>query len=129
MRYLKMFKESNNFDKLKFFTEENLAYLLDNKEYKIVFRNADTNCYISLTKSNKFGQIRINWNDVKDYLIPFIEVLKDEYKIINFIPWKGSTGNIAFVVDKNDLSKYYHIEDLENFKLEFYQMIIKLDLN
>ena len=85
-----------------------------------------------LIKSNKFGQSLISWNDVKDYLIPFIEALKDEYKIINFTPWKGisnSPGNIAFIVNRNDLFKYYHIEDLENLKLDFYQMLIKVDLN
>lgn len=138
MRYLKPFNESKKFDDLKTFCEENLAYLFDNKDYRITFRSDTTDPftienykYISITKFNRVQGV-INWCDIKDYLIPFINALQDEYKLNKFVNKKDkSLSDIAFIepTGYKELFIYYKVEDLEDLELSFEQILIKVDLS
>lgn len=80
MIYLKSFNESVDYNELKEFCEMNLAYLLD-QGFDVLVTLLNTNNYsVEIRKSN-IDDIWFNWNDVKDYIIPFLIRLKSEYEI------------------------------------------------
>lgn len=72
MRHLKRFNESNEED-IKVLIEQYLAYILDDMDLEIindrVFKND-----ITIILSNNSS---IYWKDIKDDIIPFIQILKD----------------------------------------------------
>lgn len=96
MKYLKRIFESVNIDELKDFCESNLIYLIDEGFTIEVIDNTDssfkkefagvtirlskydrtTNSLLGTYKYNK----DFNWNDIKDYYIPFLIRLSKEYK-------------------------------------------------
>lgn len=75
MKHIKLFNETkDNEDDLKDFCEINLAYLLDNEDFKL---NVDY--FHDHTQGGTYrGQIRLEnnnefkWDDIKDYFIPFL---------------------------------------------------------
>ena len=83
MKHLKKFNEGLLYSKedwtnsLREFCEMNLAYLLDDTKFKLSVKHRE----ISLTTHEEF-----RWDDVKDYFIPFLIHLENNFgSIINKI--------------------------------------------
>ena len=89
MRYLKRYNESVSKEDLQDFCESSLAYLMDEGFTIKIFSSDDP--YTSLPK----GQFNIwlqkdnaksffKWDEVKDYYIPFLQLLSNRYDIGGF---------------------------------------------
>jgi len=81
MKYLKKFNESAESEKIediKKFCNEYLAYLIDDG-YKVVVY--PTSVFPNITIGISYNNRGFMYNDIKDYFIPFITVLKDEFEL------------------------------------------------
>lgn len=92
MRYLKTFESIDLENDLQDFCEMNLAYLLDNDDFRLSViwqghgnMGSAKDCYnINLCKlDDDSASAGFTWNEVKDYYIPFIHMLNNEYKIMS----------------------------------------------
>jgi hypothetical protein len=96
MIYLKSFNESVDYNELKEFCEMNLAYLLD-QGFEVIVTLLNTNNYSVEIRKSDIDDIWFNWNDVKDYIIPFLIRLKGEYEIKG--DYHGKTTNFPRVTN------------------------------
>jgi hypothetical protein len=80
MRYLKKFNESVDQYELKEFCEINLAYLLD-QGFEVLVTLLNTNDYSVEIRKYDLDDYWFKWDQVKDYIIPFLIHLRNEYKI------------------------------------------------
>jgi hypothetical protein len=149
MRYLKLFNE-NYFDSLAFkireevedFCKDYLAYLLDENFELEVTKYTDTSRDLNTIKigirrePEKFGTFK--WDEVKDQVIPFLQVLKERYtldkplkkdnipfhKRSDIILYTEGFKQLAFetkgLIDEQDKS-------LENLKLRAIVLYVKLE--
>ena len=124
MKYLKKFNESvdieslNTVLELKSFTEDCLAYLLDDG-LEVDVQNAykqegywEEKIYeISLFNSTR----EFSWRQIKDYYIPFIQLLSNRYEILPLYTFKDEVDNFIIKIAAN-FSGYYHYtyEDIIN---------------
>lgn len=95
MEYIKSFNENQNTEilELKDFCEVNLAYLLDyGVELEVVEKPSGFKSFI-LVKINKFTLFLSEWDNLKDYIIPFITRLNNEYLVQEKINFLKKTGN------------------------------------
>jgi len=95
MRFLKGYNESvGSVDDVKEFCSNYLANLLDETTYQLSVTwemsgyRASPSYFVSLTRSISYdgrtiegAQDIIQWNDVKDHIIPFLHMLIREYQI------------------------------------------------
>lgn len=134
MRYLKDFNEGQFYtigNVLYTFTQDNLAYLLDEDNMKMrldihkrLSESGRFN-YYEFSLTNAYG---FKWEDIKDHFIPFIQRLqKLDYANICPLGSTEAAGREIKVrtIKKNDEfgfseSKYYSLEDIinDNFYLE-----------
>lgn len=90
MKYLKIFEdyENNNtksLDDVQEFCNLNLSYLLDD-DFKIITNNVEHQEYNDIhINISKLDDSKFTWNDVKDYIIPFIEIIDNKYHLENNI--------------------------------------------
>ena len=103
MKHLKRFNEGLDYNELKDFVEDCLAYLLDEGFHVFIPRGVSedgtTAIWLGLNyrenKSNAF-----TWDDIKDYYIPLLKLLSSRYDIIGFgEPSRGiedSTSQVRF---------------------------------
>jgi hypothetical protein len=100
MKYIKVFNEvKNNFDisELKDFCENNLAYLLD-YGVEIEVDVVPPGIVLSIKKFSLLSK----WDEVKDYIIPFINRLNNKYiveKQTNFLLKPGAKNYRASIND------------------------------
>ncbi len=89
MKYLKSFNENTeNFkEELLDFCESNLAYLLDEAELQVI-PNAGGWSELHLVRI-LLNEPKI-WNEIKDYMIPFLTRLIAKYEISN-LPFRDSS--------------------------------------
>jgi hypothetical protein len=96
MRYLKKYNEAlGGLDDVKEFCSNYLANLLDDTTYQLsvtsqtsAYTRVSPSYYLSLTRDISYdgrtvegGQDIINWDDIKDHIIPFLHMLTREYSI------------------------------------------------
>lgn len=88
MRHLRRYNESvYAVDEVKEFCGNNLAYLLDDDTYQFSVTSqmsgyrVSPSYYFSLYKVGNGAYDIINWNDIKDQVIPFLHMLIREYSI------------------------------------------------
>ena len=106
MKYLKRIFESKvgiDKDELTDFCEMNLAYLLDNGDFRIDIEYFDDLIgqdlvVIKLVKMVEFDtDVRVTtmyqWQEVKDYIVPFIVQLNKNYKLNT--TWNDNKGSIT----------------------------------
>ena len=103
MKHLKRFNESltdDEVEELKDFCESSLAYLLDDGYYVYIQRewNVGFHVLFGLPNDNFF------WNDVKDYYIPFLQLLSRRYKLV------GRVNQV--LVSSTDGENYYSYDYL-----------------
>lgn len=112
MKHLKRFNESVDMEaELKSFTEDCLAYLMDEGLNVEVEKSVEIHAFrqegydISLFNSTR----EFTWNQIKDYYIPFIQLLSNRYEIINM------TGDYTVKIGANYSGYYYYTyEDIVN---------------
>ena len=80
MKYIKLFEGFNN---LEDFCNSYLAYLLD-EDFKFDITEMKGCCKLIISNDDIF-----NWDNVKDYIIPFFEVLCENYNVYNYIGIKN----------------------------------------
>lgn len=97
MKYIKKFNESNidALEELKDFCESNLAFLLDEEYiiyytyYKSIYNYTENGTIINPIYSVQIVNRNINnalyWNDMKDYIIPFLERLSKNYTLHSLV--------------------------------------------
>lgn len=90
MKHLKRFNEDKFSlknedieDELRELCNDYLSYLIDSGFYINIFSANDTYITISKKENNSITHPIFSWLDVKDDIIPFIEILKSNYKIDN----------------------------------------------
>lgn len=88
MIHLRRFNEAvYGVDEVKEFCGNNLAYLLDDDTYQFSVTSqmsgyrVSPSYYFSLYKVGNGAYDIINWNDIKDQVIPFLHMLIREYSI------------------------------------------------
>ena len=117
MRYLKSFNEGrkSTTDELKEFSEDCLAYLLDDgfeiTTYTMPHNDRSAVIWIDKPGPNK-GQIKtrigFEWDEVKDYYIPFVQLLAKRYQLARFEVIGGVDYPVRFNygVDSPDLEDF-----------------------
>lgn len=145
MRYLRMFNEgfAQGFgeDVVKQFCEENLAYLLDDSQFSLRVddicaskNNQDYWLYRIELKTNSihkgaWGSPGFDWQDIKDYYIPFLTRLNNVSKIVGYCREENkfydyqSVEIIYQVSNKKERGyipyyKIVNIKDLDNLELD-----------
>ena len=100
MKYLRKIFESVNKEELLEFSENNLAYLIDEGFVIEVYRDRATNdvdyslCIkiIKVDNTSSNGYL-FSWNDIKDHFIPFIQRLVDKYELHKEVYWWNPLSN------------------------------------
>ena len=131
MRYLKKFNESVSEDILEEFTTTTnnyLAYLLDDgAEVKVTDKtryypfSETINLHISIEMYN-YQDSTIKWDDIKDYIIPYIEYISNEYSFTElednceimiryYRKWTSESGGY--------MTNYVRAKDIINDNLPF----------
>lgn len=149
MRYLKTFENLNYFssgvNEIETFIKNNLAYILDEGFiYKVDFRkyggrfNYQVRIYKIEQKDNNRKQVIFDWKNVKDDLIPFLELLNEKYTLDSYSPEDKSLvidsgDTLVFTPDKQwigNKKRWYNIEELiddsidDNDKFQFISFVI-----
>ena len=132
MKHLKRFNESlqsDEVDELKDFCETSLAYLLDDG-YDISISLRDQvrypdKPYIIVSLGLLEPQIpmwawpgmmkfrKFYWNDVKDYYIPFLQMLQRRYELISYL---DDTAHIYFCFNTASGFRYLSLDQVINDK-------------
>ncbi len=120
MRHLKRFNESNEED-IKVLIEQYLAYILDDMDLEIindrVFKND-----ITIILSNNSS---IYWKDIKDDIIPFIQILKDngyEFTKLTLNTWYFGTKEYTLNDVLNDKpSEIDNTNQLMNLNIKIFK--------
>jgi hypothetical protein len=121
MKYLKRYNESiGTSDKLIEFCEESLAYLLDNETLKLKVKEYKTRNAIFLQSKGFFKSEGVSWLDIKEDIIPFIELLSSKY-VMRY-------KNIDFYVvsDNKEQLNYFHLDEINDdldIKFEKYKIL------
>lgn len=138
MKHLKRFNESISVldkEEVREFCETRLAYLLDDGYEIHIRKDLDSTLVISFNlPSNKFGLsirtslnldedfVKFKWNDIKDYFIPFLTHLSNNYEI---------NGKVQFAVNRLGCKTYYfyntqQIIDDQPTKLDYHLYEIEI---
>lgn len=151
MRYLKNYNEAKfwrtvkSIESLKELCENSLAYLLDEDfelkletrigrfpELRTIDYNGEKGVNISLE-----SKITHTWSEIKDYYIPFLQLLTRRYKLYPYYQGQrfDTKGNLVnkcpvFIAMGGDDYVYYTLEDLIEDKIrdkdEFYSISVKV---
>lgn len=112
MKHLKKFNESHSdkVQEIRQFCEEALIELID-KGYSIDISKLHNSIKVSLVKNNK----SFYWVDIKDKVIPFLEILIDNYELITANEY--TDGNISLInIDYSSNSLTYdQLIDYEDY--------------
>lgn len=99
MRYLRKFNESIN-DDLQSFCNDNLAYLIDEGFRVKVDRTENNQVKIEIHKFYFPNWTKFTWDDVKDDVIPFLDILRDKYSFFEDIKF----------VSEDQYYNYFYLE-------------------
>lgn len=125
MKYLKRFNESVDFEeRLKDFCETHLAYLLD-EGFEVVLIDLDESydCEISIKREDKRT---FTWDEVKNYITPFIIHLNKEYELYKSedeLPPYVQVGDIGYI--QSELSTLYEPFSIEKISDESYEPFLR----
>ena len=124
MKYLKFYKLFENFhiedfiNELKEVSEMYLAYLLDDDNIKVsVYTYNDIVDWDVAIEVHTDRIQNIKWIDVRDHLIPFIEIINKKYKLVRE---NGQLHDDQLVLawDLNYDSTPFTIEELKSHPIE-----------
>lgn len=127
MKHLKPFNESlqpDEVEQLKDFCETSLAYLLDDG-YNVSVSVRDKVKYpgknhvivsLGLPKYIESGLLeygKFHWNDVKDYYIPFLQMLQRRYELL---PYLDASAHIYVCFNTASGFRYLSLDQVINDK-------------
>ena len=133
MRYLKTFetltKYTGDVYEIETFINNNLAYILDKGfTYKVNFKyyGGRMNYIVEIHKIEQNSKLRFKWEDIKDDIIPFLELLNDKYTLDSYSPEDKSLvidsgDTFIFTSDKKWIGnekRWYNIEELINDSID-----------
>ena len=137
MKYLRRFNESMT-DDLQIFCEENLAYLIDEGFKVKIDRTEDKEVKIEIHKFYFPNWTKFTWDDVKDDLIPFLEVLREKYSFFEDIKFVSEDQyynyfNLEYKYDDVTNETFSLNEDLERILREVgntdnFDKIVKIEI-
>lgn len=113
MKHLKRFNEGltdDEVEELKDFCESSLAYLLDDGYDVYIQREWNVGFHVVFGLPGPEDSEYFYWNDIKDYYIPFLQLLSKRYKLGTYSV-NGKSGNVFF---NSDNSAYYTVEQVIN---------------
>lgn len=124
MKYLKPFNEKFNISDLEEYCNNYLAYLLDEEDFYLEYIDSRmiSQCrYTEPIIKLKTKKPNYNWDDIKDYFIPFINITSKEYNIKDILinDMKVKIHNIL----KDDISTYWFMMD------KIFEIEIRFSLN
>lgn len=142
MRYLKRYNESlrvpSSFrEEIQEFCEDCFTYLMD-EGFRI-----ETNLYhldpvsVSFVFIKRFeGEVEpilFTWNEVKDYYIPFLQLLKNKYDVINSsnAPSNIANSEVQVVIRSSEHSSdsvYYTLQEAIDDKINHYDKIVYIKI-
>lgn len=147
MKYLKKFNEST-VDQFKSDMSDSLAYLLDDDDYITNIITVDNTMFLRIEKKYK-GFVRdiMWWNDIKDHMIPFMQLVRENYSIAEFNHGKSLNPKSEHIFEEEHVSVAFYryngyqnnndwyymnidsvIEDSDTIPEKFYEILIKLDI-
>jgi hypothetical protein len=110
MKYIKVFEDFNSTGtkKLREFTEDYLAYLLDDQDVKIQIElGNEEGSYGLMIHKYAYG---MDWLSIKDHFIPFLSMLIKDYDVFNTSI--GLTKNGHWIP-----GKVYSVDEIINDKV------------
>jgi len=125
MRYLKKFNESISKEYLQDFCESVLAYLMDEGfTVSIMCGDAYTFTIFLQKEAREF----FKWDEVKDYYIPFLQLLSNRYDIGTFVT-EASESSVRFRYRQKKDSSIYPYDSFVNTNKDFsYARVINDDI-
>jgi hypothetical protein len=105
MRYLKKYNESlNSRAELLEFCSDRLALLLDEGYNLKVDKKTDKDneFVITIRKIIDYSNIGFDFNDIKDEFIPFYEMLKEKYDLVDIYRGKANYPGFVELLTGND---------------------------
>jgi hypothetical protein len=125
MRYLKKFNESVSKEDLQDFCESSLAYLMDEGFTVSIMGGDDPRTRLPSGQFNIFLQKEarefFKWDDVKNHYIPFIERIRNKYKLassyINFTSSNGMDLKSEYISTLDNVNIYWDLSRI-TFKIE-----------
>jgi hypothetical protein len=132
MKYLKRIFESLDKNELLDFCETNLVYLLDegfeiivndhfskrsegNPFYQIIIEESNEESRLGLTNPNiSVVKTPFSWNKIKDYFIPFMDLLDKNYKLLE---WGNKSSKECIWISQEpngSPSEFYTLDDILN---------------
>jgi hypothetical protein len=114
MRYLKLFEgwEDDLYEEVKDFTEQSLAYLVDDGwklEFKIWHKGYSKCINISIENDEL-----VSWSLVKDKILPFLQLLERRYKLEDCS--RNGSGRPYILYDESASSITYSLKGLISLK-------------
>ena len=103
MRYLKAFNEAFNLNEIEEYCKGYLSYLLDDDNF--ILDTVDTEILSMARKTNPMVILSsksglFEWSTIKDYFIPFLSTLRDNYNIVEVRISRQSGYNRIFPLEK-----------------------------
>jgi hypothetical protein len=118
MRYLKRYNESVSREDIQDFCDTAFAYLMD-EGFNVTIRGGDDpkvntgQFAIFLQKNN--GREFFKWDDVKDYYIPFLQLLSNRYNIGTFFDGDVDTNESSVRFRYRKKNDYSFVNVNKNF--------------
>lgn len=121
MKYLKIYEEFDVFkdklDELQDFCDTYLAYMTDKGVVLTVTPNSRLSSTIFVLSVRSIESRDFEWNDIKNYFIPFLEVLIKKIGRVNFMT--NSDPNHEFRFTNNRGIFYRSLEDVIDDKVPY----------
>ena len=137
MRYLRKFNESIT-DDLQSFCNDNLAYIIDEGFRVKVDRYEDNQVKIEIHKFYFPNWTKFTWDDVKDDVIPFLDILRDKYSFFEDIKFVSEDQyynyfNLEYKYDDVINDSFTLNQDLDSILREFgstsdFDKIVKIEI-
>ena len=137
MRYLRRFNESIT-DDLQSFCNDNLAYIIDEGFRVKVDRYEDNQVKIEIHKFYFPNWTKFTWDDVKDDVIPFLDILRDKYSFFEDIKFVSEDQyynyfNLEYKYDDVINDSFTLNQDLDSILREFgstsdFDKIVKIEI-
>jgi hypothetical protein len=113
MKHLRRYNENltdDEVEELKDFCESSLAYLLDDGYDVYIQREWNVGFHVIFCKPGTEDSEDFYWNDIKDYYIPFLQLLSRRYKLGTYSV-NGKSGNVFFNSDNTSYCTLQQVID------------------
>lgn len=113
MKHIKRFNESIK-DDIEELCNNYLSYLIDMGFTIEIYRSPIWITNMTIVKKNGSNIDRFNWIDIKDDFLPFLEILKNEYVLDNYMQFSGYEPMTNLGDYTKSIGIYQEVENLPN---------------